>query len=228
MASLLAASKSMSASAWRSYCDHLVKRPLVTKILTGVMGTIVGDGIAQATAHLSARRVAAARPRVRKPRFRYDWARAARLCAYAALIGTPVGHYWFAFLDRHVLPTRMGHPMTAFLKMGLDQALMAPAGLAMFYLSVSLMEGKSLKQAVGVVRDKFVPTMIANYMLWPAAQVVNFRFVPPEQRILYVNAIYIGWVSFLSSMAASDTGTVGPQGFADEGPDNIAWGPKTE
>jgi hypothetical protein len=23
--------------------------------------------------------------------------------------------------------------------------------------------------------------------LWPAAQVVNFRFVPPEQRILYVN-----------------------------------------
>jgi hypothetical protein len=58
----------------------------------------VGDGIAQATSHLSARRVA--RPGARKPRFQYDWARAARLCAYAACLGTPIGHYWFAFLDK--------------------------------------------------------------------------------------------------------------------------------
>ena len=41
--------------------------------------------------------------------------------------------------------------------------------------------------------------------LWPAANFVNFRFVPPEQRILYVNAIYIGWVSFLSTMASSSS-----------------------
>jgi hypothetical protein len=34
-----------------------------------------------------------------------------------------------------------------------------------FFLSISLMEGKPLQQAVGVVRDKFVPTMIANYMV---------------------------------------------------------------
>ncbi len=30
----------------------------------------------------------------------YDAARASRLCAYAAFIGTPVGHYWFHFLDK--------------------------------------------------------------------------------------------------------------------------------
>lgn len=33
--------------------------------------------------------------------------------------------------------------------------------------------------------------------LWPAAQLINFKFVPPSQRILYVNAVYIGWVSIL-------------------------------
>ncbi|KIZ06048.1 protein Mpv17 [Monoraphidium neglectum] len=210
--------------AWASYCDHLVKRPLITKVITGVVGTIVGDGIAQATSHLSARRVA--RPGARKPRFQYDWARAARLCAYAACLGTPIGHYWFAFLDKAVFPTRMGHPLTAVLKMGLDQAFMAPAGMVLFFLSISLMEGKPLQQAVGVVRDKFVPTMIANYM------VVNFRFVPPEQRILYVNAIYIGWVSFLSSMAAADTQSIkvggGRREAGRQGPDDLAYGVKTE
>jgi hypothetical protein len=67
----------------------------------GIAGTLIGDGIAQGATHLAARRRAAAAPGpARLRRFQYDWARAARLCAYAALIGTPVGHYWFAFLDK--------------------------------------------------------------------------------------------------------------------------------
>jgi len=64
----------------------------------GVVGTLIGDGIAQGTSYLSQRRKvkAGARP----PRFQYDVARAARLCLYAAVIGSPIGHYWFALLDK--------------------------------------------------------------------------------------------------------------------------------
>lgn len=211
MASLIAAGRVHMNHAWQRYCDHLVRRPLVTKIVTGVVGTIIGDGIAQATAHLSKRHKI--KPGQRAARFEYDWARMARLCVYAAAIGTPIGHVWFGLLDKHVFPSRMGHPITALVKMGLDQAFMAPAGLALFYLTISLMEGKRVSQAVDIVREKFVPTMLANYMLWPAANFINFRFIPPEQRILYVNVIYVGWVSFLSSMASSDTG-VHPAGLA--------------
>jgi hypothetical protein len=127
-----------------------------------------------------------------------------------------------------------------------------------FYVAISLMEGKSGREAVGAVHDKFVPTLQANYMvgpggqgsmagrrrrlqlvwgaaspplllplapvahsalpthphthpsapfqLWPAANFINFRFVPPEQRILYVNAVYIGWVSFLVSRGRGGAG----------------------
>jgi hypothetical protein len=35
MASLLAASRMGMSHAWASYCDHLVKRPLITKVITG-------------------------------------------------------------------------------------------------------------------------------------------------------------------------------------------------
>lgn len=67
-----------------------------------MVGTLIGDGIAQGTAYLGQRRAATTRPgpRRRPPAFQYDWARAARLCLYAAAVGSPIGHYWFAFLDK--------------------------------------------------------------------------------------------------------------------------------
>jgi hypothetical protein len=56
----------------------------------GIVGTIIGDGVAQYTTRDSRTRGAPA----------YDVARAGRLCTYAAVIGTPIGHYWFNFLDK--------------------------------------------------------------------------------------------------------------------------------
>jgi protein Mpv17 len=35
-------------------------------------------------------------------------------------------------------------------------------------------------------------------MIWPAAHLINFRFVPSEYRILYNNVVCIAWLSGLS------------------------------
>eukprot|EP00877_Chromochloris_zofingiensis_P007836 jgi/Chrzof1/3305/Cz12g20090.t1 len=137
-----------------------------------------------------------------RPDFVYDWARTCRLCLYSALIGTPVGHWWFGFLDKNIFPTRMGHPITALAKTALDQLFMAPLGIAMFFFSVNMLEGNKPAAAAQVASEKFRPVLLANYMLWPAANLINFALVPPEQRILYVNVIYVFWVSFLSYMSA--------------------------
>lgn len=180
-----------SSTIWNSYCSQLRKRPILTKAATGVVGTVIGDGIAQFT--------------TRKTRSSnqpaYDVPRVSRLCAYAALIGTPIGHYWFNFLDKGIFPNAMGHPVTALVKTFLDQAIMAPAGIGLFFTCLGIMEGKSASKAVSEMKEKFKPTLMANYVLWPAANLINFAFVPPSQRILYCNVIYIFWVSFLSSMA---------------------------
>jgi hypothetical protein len=58
-------------------------------LYAGVVGTIIGDGIAQFTSRNTRSRDVPA----------YDVARATRLCTYAAVIGSPIGHYWFNFLD---------------------------------------------------------------------------------------------------------------------------------
>lgn len=41
------------------------------------------------------------------------------------------------------------------------------------------------------MKEKFKPTLMANYMLWPAANLINFAFCPPSQRILYCNVVYV-------------------------------------
>lgn len=37
------------------------------------------------------------------------------------------------------------------------------------------------------IQSKLVPMMIANYAVWPIAHLINFKFVPAQQRILYIN-----------------------------------------
>lgn len=40
-------------------------------------------------------------------------------------------------------------------------------------------------------QDKLVKTIVANYILWPGAHFINFRFVPSEHRILYNNCVSV-------------------------------------
>ena len=41
------------------------------------------------------------------------------------------------------------------------------------------------------IQAKLVPMMIANYAVWPIAHVINFKFVAPQQRILYINCCQV-------------------------------------
>ncbi len=42
-----------------------------------------------------------------------------------------------------------------------------------------------------MIREKLVKTILAGYMVWPAAHVVNFRFVPSDLRVLYINGVQV-------------------------------------
>lgn len=41
------------------------------------------------------------------------------------------------------------------------------------------------------LNDKFWPTLLAGYAVWPLAHVINFRFIPNSQRVLYINAVNV-------------------------------------
>lgn len=45
-------------------------------------------------------------------------------------------------------------------------------------------------------------TYIADCVVWPPLQLINFTFVPLRLQVLYINLANLGWNTFLSMMAA--------------------------
>jgi hypothetical protein len=73
-------------------------------------------------------------------------------------------------------------------------------------------------QIWATVAEKTFPTVVANYVIWPAAHIISFRYVPSQQRILYNNSIAIFWNCYLSLVAAgnSNVPSSGPGGSWEE------------
>jgi len=62
------------------------------------------------------------------------------------------------------------------------------------------MEGGSPKEKL---EKNYTSALKGNYIVWPAAQAVNFKFMPLEHRVLFVNVVSIGWNCYLSFLNSS-------------------------
>lgn len=51
------------------------------------------------------------------------------------------------------------------------------------------MEGSSPKEKL---ESTYTTALAKNWMVWPAVQAVNFKFVPLEHRVLVVNVVSLG------------------------------------
>ena len=56
------------------------------------------------------------------------------------------------------------------------------------------MEGADPKERL---RGTYVEALKKNWMVWPAVQAVNFKFVPLEHRVLVVNVVSLGELRIL-------------------------------
>ena len=82
---------------------------------------------------------------------------------------------------RHALPKLAKYespvsdrPAVVLAKMAIDQLIFTPVGTVIFYSAFKTMEGN----AAGIpatLSDKFWPTLLAGYALWPVAHIINFR-----------------------------------------------------
>jgi protein Mpv17 len=57
-----------------------------------------------------------------------------------------------------------------------------------FLAWLTLLEGRP-GAVSAVVQAKLLPIMVANFGVWPLAHLINFKFVAPEQRILFNNVV---------------------------------------
>ena len=127
-------------------------------------------------------------------------------------------HFWFQAVDGFgKLPVLAGSSsvvktlaMTAF-----DQtvgATLVISGFFMFFTVWSAVlagtffsTGLPALLATGAAKvgADLWPTLVANWKLWPAANFLNFKFVPLDYRVLFTNIVAIIWNIYLSAMVRS-------------------------
>ncbi|EPX75320.1 Mvp17/PMP22 family protein 1 [Schizosaccharomyces octosporus yFS286] len=81
----------------------------------------------------------------------------------------------------------------------LDQAIFAPFGTAFFYSWMTITEkGKGLNDVSNKLKNLFIPTLKANYVVWPFIQSVNFYLMPLQFQMPFACLCALFWNTFLS------------------------------
>lgn len=118
----------------------------------------------------------------------HNLARTGRMALYGGAVFGPAATMWFGFLQRKiVIPGRPNLEIVA--RVATDQCVFASTNLFVFLSSMALMEGSDPRQKL---KDSYGTALQKNWMLWPAVQFTNFKFVPLEHRVLVVNVVSLG------------------------------------
>ncbi|WPG99641.1 Hypothetical protein R9X50_00246000 [Acrodontium crateriforme] len=132
----------------------------------------------------------------------FDFERLVRFMGYGFLMA-PVQLQWFGFLER-TFPLEGSPTFNAFRRVAFDQLLFAPVGLAIFFTFMTVAEGGGKRAVAKKFQEVYVPALKANYIVWPAVQMLNFRVVPIQFQIPFVSTIGIAWTAYLSLTNSSD------------------------
>jgi len=133
----------------------------------------------------------------------FDFERLTRFMAYGFLMA-PIQFRWFKFLEKTFPITKTHAFPQAMKRVAFDQLIFAPFGVAAFFTAMTVAEGGGRRGVSQKLRDMYVPTLKANYMLWPAVQVVNFRLMPVQFQLPFVSTVGIAWTAYLSLTNAAE------------------------
>lgn len=103
--------------------------------------------------------------------------------SYGFLI-SPVQYHWFSFLNRAFPITKQNATLPALQRVCFDQLIFAPMGLAAFFTFMTVTEGGGRRAVARKFQDVYLPALKANFILWPAVQILNFRIVPLQFQIV--------------------------------------------
>eukprot|EP00742_Colponemidia_sp_Colp-10_P005479 GILJ01005854.1.p1 GENE.GILJ01005854.1~~GILJ01005854.1.p1 ORF type:complete len:183 (-),score=11.13 GILJ01005854.1:269-817(-) len=164
------------------YSRLLTSHPLLTKSVTSGVLFAVGDVMAQGIE--------------KQPR--WNWRRTYRLGLIGGAFAGPSLHMWYGTLAKVIpSPTMQG----ALGRMALDQTFFATFFISGFFTSVGMLEGQSVEQIKGNLREQLLPTLKTNWMIWPGVMFLNFFYTPVAYQVLVVNTVALGWNTYLAHVS---------------------------
>ena len=113
----------------------------------------------------------------------FDFERLTRFMAYGFCMA-PLQFRWFKFLERIFPITKANAFGPAMKRVAFDQFIFAPFGVGMFFTAMTLAEGGGRRAVTNKLRDMYIPTLKANFVVWPAVQIINFRLMPVQFQLV--------------------------------------------
>ncbi|XP_037814024.1 mpv17-like protein [Lucilia sericata] len=131
-----------------------------------------------------------------------DYATVGRYAVMGTVVYAPTLYIWYKWLDR----TFPGTAKKVILKkLFIDQFVLTPYLLTLFYTGMSWMEGR--EDITLELKQKFLPTFERSCMFWLPAQVFNFVLIPPKFRVIYMGVCGFVWVNILCWIKRQQTET---------------------
>lgn len=180
-ASSIQATRSFASSTGfiATYTRYLNEYPVLTKSLTSLVIAGAGDIVCQNfDANLK----------------EFSFHRFINMCIMGGVLVGPGLHFWYMNLAKWVPGTST---IAVIKRLALDQLLWAPAFIATFFSLMAVLQGKG-HEIPQRLQTTYPDAVLANWKLWPAAQIINFKFVPLQHQVMYSNVIAVFWNAYLS------------------------------
>ncbi|KOX78483.1 Mpv17-like protein 2 [Melipona quadrifasciata] len=132
----------------------------------------------------------------------YNWPQLKRYAIYGCFIAGPVLHGWYKWLDMFYKGKTIKIIVTKLL---VDQFILTPPLIALFFISMSSMEGKS--NVFDECKTKFLQTFKTSCMYWLPVQFLNFLLIPPVLRVSFVSVAAFCWANILCYLKSTPVST---------------------
>lgn len=130
-----------------------------------------------------------------------NFKRTKNMCISGLTLGL-VCHYWYQGLDRCLPGSTLRMVMK---KLVADQFIASPICIATFFLTLGYLEGTSKEVFIQETKQKAIKLYVADWMVWPPAQFINFYLLPYQYRILFDNTISLGYDIYTSRVQHEDS-----------------------
>jgi protein Mpv17 len=173
------------------YESILNQSPMLVKSLTSLFGFGVADVVAQG---LSTSTNTDSRS---SPIF--DGARTLRFAAFGFFLYGPTSSVWYSSLDTYILPENPTSGLAVASKVFADQVLWAPVLISsLFAFDLAFDTSGTTKPTLSKkIENDLFSALKVNWSFWPMFHLFSFRFVPTEDRILYINCVQVLFNVFL-------------------------------
>lgn len=138
------------------------------------------------------------------PKPKLDYMQIFNYTLFGALYTGPILKYWWYWLDQKIFVNKQ-----AFLRpvkmMALDIVTCRFLIIAAFVYYVSLTQGKPIVECNEDFVDKIYPVYYESLKVWPLATLINFYLVPLPLRVLFANAVALGWNTYMAYLVSLPT-----------------------